>query len=302
MLSPLYTDGAVDLEEALGLGPRQNETETERMIRQGEMTPFGTILSGSAPDSAMPSGPRLSGKGQMTEFEKYLFDQTQKCRKKKPAKKSSATQNKSSVVKEKKNGIAEQTKQKETEDNQTKNKKLKMSRSKSAPSLSGMCHSDSDNASLGKNHNKVKRPNLFDTKDKRQYRPSEYDFSNYRNHQPRFARLKHNFSEDRRLSDFEDDDDDANKDQDYIPNEDMMLQEDEEFDIKESASPAKKRRQSKKQNWQSFSDDDGASSNEVRGEGRTKKKRSRKGHSSEGLPDGRIHDDGNYKCYRNRIR
>ena len=64
-------DDRIVLEEALGL-PLIPETESQRMIRLGEMTPFGTIMS-------VDCGHLNQHQNQdgMSDFEKYLLDQSQ---------------------------------------------------------------------------------------------------------------------------------------------------------------------------------------------------------------------------------
>ena len=65
-------DDAIVIEEALGLPAAAPETESERMIRLGEMTPFGTVIKaeGSRVNNAQQTG-------VTSDFEKYLLDQSQ---------------------------------------------------------------------------------------------------------------------------------------------------------------------------------------------------------------------------------
>lgn len=86
-------EGNNSMETALGLkGPRA-ETETERRIRLGEMTPFGTRLKDASLPASASSVPRpsLQGSDGLTDFERYLADQTQKSQKKGGSSKSGGT-------------------------------------------------------------------------------------------------------------------------------------------------------------------------------------------------------------------
>ena len=64
-------DDGIVLDEALGL-PLIPETEAQRMIRLGEMTPFGTIISADC--GHLDQQQNQDG---MSDFEKYLLDQSQ---------------------------------------------------------------------------------------------------------------------------------------------------------------------------------------------------------------------------------
>ncbi len=74
------------MEKALGLKGPRGETDIERRIRQGEMTPFGSSIKDSGHTSisqGQGSGPSRQGSGSsLTDFERYLADQAQKTQKK----------------------------------------------------------------------------------------------------------------------------------------------------------------------------------------------------------------------------
>lgn len=65
------TDDNIVLEEALGL-PHFQETESERLIRLGEMTPFGTIMTPDGSHVINQQHPDV-----ISDFNKYLLGQSQ---------------------------------------------------------------------------------------------------------------------------------------------------------------------------------------------------------------------------------
>ena len=67
------TDEAIVFEEDLGLPDAVPETESERMIRLGEMTPFGTVIKTEG--NRVDNEPQKEG--VTSDFEKYLLDQSQ---------------------------------------------------------------------------------------------------------------------------------------------------------------------------------------------------------------------------------
>ena len=67
------TDDAIVIEEALCLPDSVPETESERMIRLGEMTPFGTVIKTEG--NLVNNEPQKEG--VTSDFEKYLLDQSQ---------------------------------------------------------------------------------------------------------------------------------------------------------------------------------------------------------------------------------
>ncbi len=71
------------LKQALTLGTYSNNTETEvdRMIRLGEMTPFGTVTPTTEPPPSQPQGPKVvkvDTSAAVSDFDKYLLDQGSK--------------------------------------------------------------------------------------------------------------------------------------------------------------------------------------------------------------------------------
>lgn len=194
-------DAAADttaLEEALGLAASVKETERERLIRTGEMTPFGSVTA----EKPAPKVIRPDESKQLSDFEKYLLDQTKKhsTHSKKKLKKSPSTPSKQNLEPSPSEG-------------EPRVKKSKWSKQEASSSAATSAS---------------KRKNLFDAKDKRRYQSNETDFSNYRSRKAHFPRLQHNFSEDGAMSDHEDYDDDGHNDEDrdYIPDEGHMLEED----------------------------------------------------------------------------
>ena len=70
------------LVQALGLGNASKETDQERMVRLGEMTPFGTIINFQDANSSeagsgnlVPPSPARSTTSQVSDFEKFLMNE-----------------------------------------------------------------------------------------------------------------------------------------------------------------------------------------------------------------------------------
>ena len=193
---PASTSSLMD--QALGIGPVAEETERERMIRLGEMTPFGSTVSAPT-DSSKASKPRKAE--GMTDFEKYLKDQESKMSK---AKKAHKTKMKKSAT---------------ASDLQNKDRKVlpknKLKRTHSETSIGD---------------GSLREPgNRFDEADRRHYWSGESDTSRWHIRQRRsHARLGHNFSEDGRLSDYEEDGETFG-DEDYVPHADEIIDDDEDF-------------------------------------------------------------------------
>ena len=281
------------LEQALGLGSASTETETERMIRQGEMTPFGTVVT-NQPGTERPAstGPRLSTGAEMTSFEKYLMDQQQKgsTRKKQPTGKKSTSEAKDNKA----------TKNSDSAKRSSKEKKTKLTKSHSSPALTSL--GDKSASSRGGADRPNDRPNLFDAKDKRTYRPSEKDFSTWRSGRPRFARLSHNFSGDGRLSDNEEyaDDETYCKDGDYIPPAEDLVGDDSDYlsDHTPSDPSPTKGRTKRARKRAATKKPTGASSGD---EGATPRKK-RDTAQREDVSVKRARDDGDFDNFKQRIR
>ncbi len=180
------------MEAALGMG-KKSETEMERLIRLGEMTPFGTSMSKI--NNENPSQSNAKSKQPISEFEKYLQDQASKS-----ASKQGYTKKKSSNERKRDSKLVRH------EIDEPLVKKTKMLKSKSAPDL--MSTSPSTKKKSHKNGNR------FDAKDKRRYQPYEKDFSSYKQRNRRY-RLDHQWSGDPELSDFSD-----NNPDEFHPNDD----------------------------------------------------------------------------------
>lgn len=68
-----------NLDDLLGLGESSiMETDSDRMIRLGEMTPFGTLMPGQQAKSRGVGTSKTSDEPQMSEFDKYLLAQATK--------------------------------------------------------------------------------------------------------------------------------------------------------------------------------------------------------------------------------
>ena len=74
------------LDAALGHAGPETETESERAIRLGEMTPFGTAMSfreSPTKPKKVPLQPKPTVKLGASDFDKYLMDQANKAKVKK---------------------------------------------------------------------------------------------------------------------------------------------------------------------------------------------------------------------------
>ena len=208
------------LEAALGLTTR-NETETERMIRLGEMTPFGTVMSNVTKPASSTATQQGSQSNHMSEFEKYLMDQSKKSatkwkiHKKKPS--SALGKSKSSA---------------DLNQEEPVTKKSKLEKSKS--------DTDLEVKKRDKSHEtrKEKRlSNLFDEKDKRQYTPNEKDFSNYKQRKRRY-KLTHQWTGDPDISDYSDSEEGFDPDdQEWCPDKEEYRDEDEDGGMELSYVP-----------------------------------------------------------------
>ncbi|KAL8610511.1 hypothetical protein ACOMHN_060431 [Nucella lapillus] len=177
-------------------GKRQKETERDRLIRLGLMTPFGTVVKGSHKQQAAAA----------SELRQVLAKRHAKGGKKKPAKKGLST------------------------------------RRPSSEAAADWALRD-------------KKPNQFDEKDFRNYDP-ETDYTQKRYQRKRQYKMVHSYSEDVALSgdEFQNEDGEIlDSDDDYAPEEDMMLPSDHdtgtehtegesETEHTEDEPPAKKRK------------------------------------------------------------
>ena len=178
------------LEQALlGLGPSTLETETERMIRVGEMTPFGTTIAVRTPQPTTPHPPVV------TDFEKFLQEQDSKAaKKKKLVKKAPSSASKPSDIYRQGTIVSR------------KNKSVDTMRKSTTESSLGGKRVDQFVENTQRVSGFQKRPgfNFFDDKDRRNYKTeSDFSKSSARKRKLFHPKLKHNFSEDRALSDIE---------------------------------------------------------------------------------------------------
>ncbi len=200
---------AGSLEAALGL-TSAGETETERLIRLGEMTPFGTAMTNvtnASAAKAKTSGAKPSTSNQVSAFEKYLIDQS----KLSVVKKKTTTQKRkpSSTI-----TASASSAQLENDESGSSAKKAKLVASKSTPDLKSATKS-----------------NRFDAKDKRRYVSAEKDFSSHKQSSRRF-RVKHEWSGDPDPDVSDDAGEDASGDDDaeWRPSRDDVIDDDENDD------------------------------------------------------------------------
>ncbi len=248
------------LKQALTLGTYSSNTETEvdRMIRLGEMTPFGTVIPTAEPPPLppQPQGPKVvkvDTSAPVSDFDKYLLDQGSKAVNKK---KGSLSRKRShtdighapDVDGGYKNDKGrDRTKSKSRNDDpNSRSRTKKMRSSESEPNLvyrdSPPERKNSDGGSFdaiskaSRKNLSSPHKNIFDAKDKRKYRPDETDFSGWKSRGRRgFSRLEHNFSGDSKVDVGEDgmkEDDDGyrrrDRDTDYRP--EASEEEEEEWE------------------------------------------------------------------------
>lgn len=213
-----------DINQVLGLtaGPSK-ETEREKMIRLGEMTPFGTVVS--KPTTSSDKKISSISLTQNSSFDQFFMDKDNaRVSQKKPTPKVQSELNKK----------LERMKASLTEDSKKSEKKKKTEKSTS----------DEDNKKKGKC--KSKRKNIFDERDNKRYRDDVEgaDFSHLKSSKSKFPKMNHNFSEDPVLSDQEERSSD-----DYQPNEQelAMLSDMSESELKEQIK--KKKKNSKEGIW-----------------------------------------------------
>ena len=196
------------MEAALGIGGAKSETEMERLIRLGEMTPFGTSMSKI--NNEKPGQTSQKSKQPMSEFEKYLQDQAAKS-----ASKQGYTKKKSANEKKRPSNLVP------PESDEPVAKSAKMFKLNSSPDLLST-HPSSKRKS-------TKGGNRFDAKDKRRYQPYEKDFSSYKQRNRRY-RLDHQWSGDPDLSDFSDNNQDEfnPSDDEWKPGRDDWMDEEQD--------------------------------------------------------------------------
>ena len=180
---PELTDGY--LVDALGLGEGQSETVRNRMIRTGEMTPFGSVTQ-----TQPPPPPRKLSLTESTDFDMFLKGQdTNVSKKKLDAKKKNLSKKKKAVKSIQSPAFAQSSKSQTGSTSSNKNKEIGDDFARTSQKVDF-------------NHRGI---NYFDHKDKRRYHTeSDYSASSARKRKDKgHSRLQHNFSEDRALSDVE---------------------------------------------------------------------------------------------------
>jgi hypothetical protein len=187
------------LEQALGLS-LQGETEQERMIRAGEMTPFGTVVKKT--EKLKPT--IRASTSEPTDFEKFLMGQDDKIEKKTTSKVKKPTS--TDTVKLKKNmsepnlekfkkharkmdaeGIAHEKRLLDIAKGRQKERKRKGSPERE--------YSPKRRKSADDDTRQRQKMNYFDAKDKRSYR-TEADFSNWQSSKAKDPKLEHEWTGD----------------------------------------------------------------------------------------------------------
>ncbi len=200
------------LREALGLSSR-NETEAERMIRMGEMTPFGTVMTRTESNNKPHTASKPSSSNQISAFEQYLMDQQNKSVRhnntKKGKKRKSDSSFKISDLKE------------EAARGQSPERRARLEKAKLATELE-------TDASPAKSKKK-RLSNRFDEKDQKQYHQAkERDFSGYKQRNRRF-RLNYEWRGDPDKSDYSEDEEGFDQnDEEWKPGKEDYLNEEEE--------------------------------------------------------------------------
>ncbi|XP_074647554.1 DNA excision repair protein ERCC-6-like [Tubulanus polymorphus] len=218
----LIQDGSHNLlEQALsGISAQPQESEQERLLRLGEMTPFGTRMNFAVDTQVEPPIPAPKPpKPEMTDFEKYLLGQETKTSTKKQLKTPS---------KKKQNSGQEKV---------TRDRKY----SSEPKSKSGAQSSRKSESKTDEFVRKYPGGNFFDKKSKNPTQ-TEKDFSNYKSFKAKFPKLKHAFSGDGRISDPDPLSDEGDvKDGEYIPHPSEWRQSGSEDEMM-NKSPAKRKR------------------------------------------------------------
>ena len=179
------------------------------MIRLGEMTPFGTVMPNAPKSTLGTEKQKGSQSNQISQFEKYLMDQS-----KKSASKKKTTKKKPSSALGKSKSTADLN-QEEPAAKKSKLEKCKSDTELGTKSIEGKA--------------KEKRlSNRFDEKDKRQYEPLEKDFSNYKQRNRRY-KLNHQWTGDPDISDYSDGEEGFDPDdQEWRPDGDDCINEEED--------------------------------------------------------------------------
>ncbi|KAJ8318779.1 LOW QUALITY PROTEIN: hypothetical protein KUTeg_003870 [Tegillarca granosa] len=190
----LPEEQGTDLNQVLGLGPStsQNETERERMIRLGEMTPFGTVTAANNKPSTSTRKHQSVSQISLTQPESLLFQ-------------DSAFDMFLSEKDQHHQGVKKKLIQKKNKDDSSTN-----ASSEHKYKHVTLPHNKKDNKlrkiqSESSLLQKRKKENFFDAKDKRTYRNDVEGSSEFKSSFKRrkYPRLEHNFREDSILSDEE---------------------------------------------------------------------------------------------------
>ena len=220
MIMNLYNVFVASLESALGIGGLSSaETDMEKMIRTGEMTPFGTVVQSNdahrRPATVPSTSPRPGTSAQVSDFEKFLLNQDKKGEhKRKMAGTTSIAQSIKSETDAKKSSSNDKTtlRRKSQPDERSKKSRKKM---KSEESFKKFIEEQDSN--------------IFDKKSKMIHRPAEKYISKDRQRKRKsFPKLSRNMSDDDEMSDVEMDGDDEeagvaeDSSDEYIPDEEEL--------------------------------------------------------------------------------
>ncbi|XP_064636661.1 DNA excision repair protein ERCC-6-like [Lineus longissimus] len=197
----LFDEGdTLALEQALGLS-LQNETEHERMIRTGEMTPFGTVVK-------KPEKPKSSirlSTSEPTDFEKFLMGQGSKVKEKTPVKAKKSTS--SDITKMRKNSsepnlekLKKHVKKMDDADIAREKRLIDIAKGrkkehKRKNSPEREYSPKRRNSAEDELQTQRRKKNFFDAKDGRSYR-TEADFSNWQSGKAKYPRLEHEWTGD----------------------------------------------------------------------------------------------------------
>lgn len=203
------------------------ETEEERMIRTGEMTPFGTVMKFKQTSDGNSVNKAKAGTSQLSEFEKYLMDQE----KRKTDKKRLGTKNTDKTKTYTDKGKSKSKPPKEYREyngkkwvtkfvNQTEDSQSSNTSQESTKSSQRQTPNESPDAG-GSPVSRQDGENFFDRRSKTRGWKSESDFSNFSSKRTRYPKPSHNFDSDIELSDFENGDGDydicGSSGDEYIP-------------------------------------------------------------------------------------
>ena len=193
------------------------------MIRLGEMTPFGTVMDFKGKPSAPPKPKPKIVTDKMSDFEMFLMGQDAKnANRKSVTKKTLAKATKTAEISNSNSEVITSLKRKHKIHKAKSESDLKRVKSDSGSDRSESPQFDAEGGHM---YNKRSDKNMFDIKDKRNYRPSEIDFSHsrfQRKKKSRFPKLQHEFSGDADLDYGDEQLWDPDAEDEYVPDEEEM--------------------------------------------------------------------------------